>query len=66
LKSEQAKEDLREAIHELEALQSGPANPLALDGAPMVRLPEHALALADAVERIDDAVFDLCEELRKG
>ena len=66
LKSDQAKDDLREAIRELEALQSGPANPLALDGAPMVRLPEHALALADAVERIDDAVFDLCEELRKG
>jgi hypothetical protein len=31
-----------------------------------VRLPEHALALADAVSRIDDAVLDLCEELRKG
>jgi len=66
LKSDQAKADLREAIQQLEAMQSGPANPLALDGAPMVRLPEHALALADAVERIDDAVFDLCQELRKG
>jgi len=65
LKSDQAKVDLHEAIHELEALQSGPGNPLALDGAPMVSLPEHAVALADAVERIDDAVFDLCEELRK-
>lgn len=66
LKSDQAKADLRQAIQELEAMQSGPANPLALDGAPFVRLPEHALALADAVSRIDDAVLDLCEELRKG
>jgi hypothetical protein len=65
LKSDQAKADLRMAIDELEAMQSGPANPLALDGAPFVRLPEHALALADAVSRIDDAVLDLCEELRK-
>ncbi|WNL45861.1 DUF2333 family protein [Dyella sp. BiH032] len=66
LKSDQAKGDLSEAIHELEALQAGSAAPLALDGAPMLRLPAQALALADAVSRIDDAVIDLCEELRKG
>lgn len=65
LKSDQARNDLREAIHQLEALQAGPAAPLALDGAPLVRLPEQALALADAVSRIDEAVIDLCEELRK-
>ncbi len=65
LKSDQARGDLSDAIRELEAMQAGPANPLALDGAPFVRLPEQALALADAVSRIDDAVLDLCEELRK-
>lgn len=65
LKSDQAKNDLRDAITELEAMQAGPANPLALDGAPFVRLPEQALALADAVSRIDDAVLDLCDELGK-
>ena len=66
LKSDQAKADLRATIQQLEAMQSGLATPLALDGAPMLRLPEQALALADAVERIDDVVFELSQELRKG
>jgi hypothetical protein len=65
LQNPDAQAELRQAIAALEALQQAPGNPLALQGAPSVRFPNHELALADGMSRVNLAVSGLRDQLRR-
>ncbi|WP_266171899.1 DUF2333 family protein [Dyella subtropica] len=66
LKDPGAQANLQLAIQELEAVQQSPAHPLALNGAPSIRFPDHALAMAGYVSRVSSAVSELRDQLRGG